>query len=118
MPRHLHPSREVHNLVLAGTLPARVRAHVRDPLDAASRGRFRSVVAGLRAVRPLTPERWRRGDNTASFEMVARTERDARRRGPRDAPVGRRRPSSLVTAARPGSRVRAVSERGTSRWSG
>ena len=25
MPRYLHPSREVHNLVLAGTLPARVR---------------------------------------------------------------------------------------------
>jgi uncharacterized protein (DUF2236 family) len=74
MPRYLHPPREVHNLVLAGTLPPRVRElfGIRwTPLHAAA---FRSVVAGLRAARPVTPRRLRRGDNTASFEMVARTE--------------------------------------------
>ena len=76
MPRYLHPSREVHNLVLAGTLPARVRRMYGIRWTPAHQAAFRSVVAGLRVVRPLTPERMRRGENTASFEMVARTERD------------------------------------------
>ncbi len=76
MPRYLHPSREVHNLVLTGTLPARVRKMfgVRwSPLHEAA---FRSVVRGLRTARPVTPKRVRRGGNTGSFEMVARTERE------------------------------------------
>jgi uncharacterized protein (DUF2236 family) len=76
MPRYLHPSREVHNLVLAGTLPSRVRRMygVRwSPLHEAA---FRSVVRGLRTARPVTPKRLRRGVNTASFELVARTEKE------------------------------------------
>jgi uncharacterized protein (DUF2236 family) len=75
MPRYLHPSREVHNLVLAGTLPERVRQMFGlrwTPMHAAA---FRAVVAGLRAARPITPEAIRLGTNTASFELVARTEK-------------------------------------------
>jgi uncharacterized protein (DUF2236 family) len=75
MPRYLHPSREVHNLVLTGTLPKRVRElfGIRwTPLHAAA---YRYMVAGLRGARPVTPKRLRRGDNTASFELVARTEK-------------------------------------------
>jgi uncharacterized protein (DUF2236 family) len=75
MPRYLHPSREVHNLVLTGTLPERVRRMFGlrwTPLHTAA---FRAVVAGLRAARPITPEAIRHGTNTASFEMVARTEK-------------------------------------------
>ena len=75
MPRHLHPSREVHNLVLAGTLGDRVRRMfgVRwTPFHAAA---YKSAVTALRAARPLTPERMRRGQNTSSFDLVARTER-------------------------------------------
>jgi uncharacterized protein (DUF2236 family) len=75
LPRYLHPPREVHNLVLAGTLPQHVRElfGVRwTPLHSAA---FRSVVAGMRAARPVTPRRLRRGDNTSSFELVARTEK-------------------------------------------
>jgi uncharacterized protein (DUF2236 family) len=75
MPRYLHPPREVHNLVLLGTLPERVRRMFGlrwTPVHAAA---FRAVVAGLRAARPITPEAIRQGTNTASFEMVARTEK-------------------------------------------
>ncbi|MGH2987819.1 MAG: oxygenase MpaB family protein, partial [Solirubrobacterales bacterium] len=75
MPRYLHPSREVHNLVLTGTLPERVRRMFGlrwTPLHAAA---FRAAVAGLRTARPITPEAIRHGTNTASFEMVARTEK-------------------------------------------
>ena len=90
MPRHLHPSREVHNLVLAGTLPGRVRRMFGIRWHPAHEAAFRSVVAGMRAVRPLTPERWRRGGNIASFEMVARTERELVAAGRATLPSARR----------------------------
>jgi uncharacterized protein (DUF2236 family) len=75
MPRYLHPQREVHNLVLAGTLPARVREMFGIRWTALHAAAFRSVVGGLRAARPVTPKRLRRGHNTASFDLVARNER-------------------------------------------
>ncbi len=75
MPRHLHPSREVHNLVLAGTLPPRVRRMFGLRWTRVQAAAYRSVVAAIRAARPIAPERVRRGTNTSSFELVARTER-------------------------------------------
>jgi uncharacterized protein (DUF2236 family) len=75
MPRHLHPGREVHNLVLAGTLPERVKEMYGIQWSVAKEAAFRSLVRGMRAARPVTPKRVRRGHNTASFEMVARTEK-------------------------------------------
>jgi uncharacterized protein (DUF2236 family) len=75
MPRHLHLSREVHNLVLAGTLPERVRRLFEISWTRLHEAAYRSVIAGIRAARPVAPERLRRGANTASFELVARTER-------------------------------------------
>lgn len=75
MPRRLHPGREVHNLVLAGTLPDRVKRMYGIKWSAAKEAAFRSVVRTMRAARPVTPKRVRRGHNTASFEMVARTEK-------------------------------------------
>ncbi len=75
MPRYLHPSREVHNLVLLGTLPKRVRSMFGlrwTPLHAAA---FRTIVAAARGARPVAPMTLRRGANTASFDMVARTEK-------------------------------------------
>jgi uncharacterized protein (DUF2236 family) len=75
MPRYLHPSREVHNLVLAGTLPDRVKRMYGLRWNRTQQAAFRSVVRGMRAARPVTPKRVRRGGNTASFEMVARTEK-------------------------------------------
>ena len=75
MPRYLHPSREVHNLVLLGTLPRRVREIFDLRWSRAHAIAFNSVVAGMRAARPVTPTWLRRGANTASFDMVARTEK-------------------------------------------
>lgn len=75
MPRYLHPPREVHNLVLLGTLPPRVRKLYGlrwSPFHAAA---FRGVIAGVRGARPVMPRSIRRGANTGSFEMVARTEK-------------------------------------------
>ncbi|MDX6582037.1 MAG: hypothetical protein QOI10_1221 [Solirubrobacterales bacterium] len=76
MPRYLHASRRVHNLVLAGTLPSQVRKLFGVDWTPLHEAAFRSVVRGLRTARPVTPKRVRRGGNTASFEMVARTERE------------------------------------------
>ena len=75
MPRHMHPSREVHNLVLAGTLPDRVKRMFAVRWSRLHEAAYRSVVAGIRAGRPLAPERVRRGTNTSSFDLVTRTER-------------------------------------------
>jgi uncharacterized protein (DUF2236 family) len=75
MPRHLHPSREVHNLVLAGTLPERVRRLFGIRWTRLHEAAYRSVVTGIRTARPIAPERMRCGTNTSSFELVARTER-------------------------------------------
>ena len=36
---------------------------------------YRSIVVTLRDARPVTPKRIRRGGNTGSFDLVARTER-------------------------------------------
>ena len=90
MPRYLHPSREVHNLVLAGTLPARVRRMFGLRWTPAHDAAFRAVVAGMRAARPVTPESVRHGANTASFDMVVRTEKRLVAGGAATLPVGAR----------------------------
>jgi uncharacterized protein (DUF2236 family) len=75
LPRYLHPQREVHNLVLAGTLPTRIRDFFGLRWTLAHQAAFATVVRGLRAARPVTPRRVRFGANTASFELVAATEK-------------------------------------------
>ena len=93
MPRYLHPSREVHNLVLAGTLPERVRRMFGVRWTPVHEAAFRSIVRGMRTARPVTPKRLRRGGNTASFELVARTEKQL------VAAAGRRCPPPPQVAA-------------------
>jgi uncharacterized protein (DUF2236 family) len=75
MPRHLHPQREIHNLVLTGTLPPRVREIFGLRWTPMHQATYRAIVAALRGARPVTPKRIRRGSNIASYDMVARTER-------------------------------------------
>jgi uncharacterized protein (DUF2236 family) len=75
LPRHLHAPREVHNLVLTGTLPPRVRRMFGLRWTPVHQAAFRAVVAALRGARPVTPKRVRRGGNIGSFELVAKTER-------------------------------------------
>jgi uncharacterized protein (DUF2236 family) len=75
LPLYLHPQREIHNLILTGTLTPRVRRMFGlrwTPLHDAA---FAAIVRGLRAARPITPRRLREGANTGSFELVAATEK-------------------------------------------
>ena len=75
LPRYLHPQREVHNLVLLGTLPAHIRDFFGLRWTVLHEAAFAAIARGLRAARPITPRGIRRGANTASFELVAATER-------------------------------------------
>jgi uncharacterized protein (DUF2236 family) len=69
------PAMRVHNVVMLGALPPRVRElyglryGTRDALA------FRVAVRALRAPRPLAPEFMRTGRNTRFFDQVANTER-------------------------------------------
>jgi len=75
------PAMLVHNLVLRGSLPPRVRELYGlgwTPADAAA---LRAVVAGVRGARPLTPRAVRRGSCAAQFDDVAAAERRRLRNG-------------------------------------
>jgi uncharacterized protein (DUF2236 family) len=71
----------VHNLIMLGALPPRVRRLYGLRYTPAHAAAFRAVVAGLRASRPLTPGALRRGRNSAFFDRVMDTERSRIARG-------------------------------------
>jgi uncharacterized protein (DUF2236 family) len=75
------PAMKVHNLVILGSLPPRVRELYGLRWTKAHAAAFRVVVAGLRAQRPLQPRRLRTGWNTRFFDLVADTERARIARG-------------------------------------
>jgi uncharacterized protein (DUF2236 family) len=68
------PAMKVHNLIMLGSLPPRVRELYGLPWSAAHSAAFRATVAAVRAPRGITPRRIRVGGNVPSFELVARTE--------------------------------------------
>ena len=72
---------QVHNLVMLGSLPPRVRELYGLRWTRAQAAAHRAVVGGLRATRPLSPEAARVGRNTRSFDLVAVTERERIARG-------------------------------------
>lgn len=79
------PAMRIHNVVLRGSLPDRVRElySIRHgPADAAA---FRASVAAARAARPLTPRSVLRGRCTSYFDDVAAAEKALVARG-RSAP--------------------------------
>jgi uncharacterized protein (DUF2236 family) len=81
VPSIRRPAMKLHNLILLGSLPARVRRLYGfgwTPLHAAA---FRAAVAALRAPRPLTPASLRSGRNDSFFDVVADTERARIARG-------------------------------------
>ena len=69
------PAMKVHNLVMLGSLPSRVREHYDLQWTPAHAIAFRAAVAALRAPRPITPRSMRTGANAEAFKMVAETER-------------------------------------------
>jgi uncharacterized protein (DUF2236 family) len=81
VPARSQPAMRVHNLIMLGMLPPRVRELYGLSWSPAHAAAFRSVVAGVRASRPVTPAVLRRGWNTRFFDDVAQTERRRRARG-------------------------------------
>ena len=93
MPAYRAPAKAVHDLIMLGSLPARVREIYGIGYSARQRAAFRAVVRTLRGARPFTPRSVREGYNTGHFRMVARTERRRLRDG--------KRTPQVVSAAEP-----------------
>jgi uncharacterized protein (DUF2236 family) len=75
------PAKRVHDLLMLGSLPARVRDlyHLRyTPVHAAA---CNAALAAARFTRPLTPRSLRRGSCVPAFEQVAAVERSRIERG-------------------------------------
>jgi uncharacterized protein (DUF2236 family) len=66
---------QAHNLVMRGSLPARVRELYGLRWTTADSLAFRGVVGAARAARPVTPQSVRRGSCIAQFDDVAAAER-------------------------------------------
>jgi len=87
LPAHRAPAKAVHDLIMLGSLPARVRELYGISYSRRQRLVFRAVVRGLRGTRPLTPRAMRQGYNTDHFRLVASTERRRLRNGERTPQV-------------------------------
>jgi uncharacterized protein (DUF2236 family) len=81
------PAKAVHDLIMLGSLPARVRELYGIPYSPRQERAFRATVRAMRGVRPITPRLIREGYNTGSFRLVARTERRRLREGQRTPQV-------------------------------
>ena len=81
VPTSRWPAMRVHNLIMLGSLPSRVRDLYRFGWSPAHAAAYRATVAAVRAPRPLAPRRLRTGRCTAHFDLVAATEQDMLARG-------------------------------------
>jgi uncharacterized protein (DUF2236 family) len=81
LPAWRQPGKRVHDLIMLGSLPPRVRELYGLHYGPAQRVAFRAAVAALRATRPLTPDRIKRGRNAREYDLVARTEAERIERG-------------------------------------
>lgn len=75
MPWYQQPGKRVHDLLMLGSLPERVRELYGLRFDPGQRRAFSLAVGAVRTARRGTPGPLTRGWNTASFDGVARTER-------------------------------------------
>jgi uncharacterized protein (DUF2236 family) len=80
-PLSRRPAMQVHNLVMLGSLPPRVRELYGLRYTPAHEAGYRAAVAALRPLLSITPRPIRRGRNTATFDLVANTERSLVTRG-------------------------------------
>jgi uncharacterized protein (DUF2236 family) len=102
MPQVQQPGKRVHDLLMLGSLPARVRELYGLEYSPRQRLAFEAAVRAIRAARRLTPGPLARGWNTRSFDGVARTER-------RRIESGKPTPQILedgTPAGIPGARIR------------
>ncbi|MBA2764742.1 MAG: DUF2236 domain-containing protein [Thermoleophilaceae bacterium] len=86
------PAMQLHNLLIRGSLPPRVREIFGLSWTPAHVLGFNATVAAVRASRPIVPVALRRGKNTSFFNQVRDTER---RRHARGEPI----PGALAVAA-------------------
>lgn len=75
LPTAHQPAKRVHDLIMLGSLPPRVRELYGLSWSRPQELAFRAAVRSLRLARPLTPRPLRRGRCGRSYELVARTER-------------------------------------------
>jgi uncharacterized protein (DUF2236 family) len=75
MPRLQQPGKRVHDLLMLGSLPRRVRELYGLSFDRGQSLAFSAAVQAIRAGRHLIPDFLGRGWNTSSFDRVADTER-------------------------------------------
>jgi uncharacterized protein (DUF2236 family) len=75
LPLSHQPGKRVHDLLMLGSLPPRVRELYELSYTPAQATAWAVTVKAVRAARRLTPDRAARGWNTRSFDMVAKTER-------------------------------------------
>jgi uncharacterized protein (DUF2236 family) len=71
----------VHNLIVLGSLPPRIRELYGLRWTTAQAAAFHATVRALRSSRPLVPGRLRTGSNAFHFDLVARTEKARAARG-------------------------------------
>jgi uncharacterized protein (DUF2236 family) len=94
MPRRQQPGKRVHDAIMLGSLPPRVRTIYGLPFGRREQVAFNAAVRAVRAARQVMPKAVARGRNTRSFDGVAREERVRIERGlptPQmtpDGPVG------------------------------
>jgi uncharacterized protein (DUF2236 family) len=81
LPAYYAPAKRVHDLVMLGSLPPRVRELYGLSWSRAQELAFRGTVEAMRRSRPFVPRRVRQGANAEAYELVARTERRRIERG-------------------------------------
>jgi uncharacterized protein (DUF2236 family) len=102
MPAIQQPGKRVHDLLMLGSLPRRVRELYGLPYSPRDQFAFRLAVRAVRTARRLTPAPLARGGNTRSFDGVAREER---RRIEQGKPTPQIRDDGTPTGI-PGARIR------------
>jgi uncharacterized protein (DUF2236 family) len=74
MRAHMQPAKRVHDLIMLGSLPPRVRRIYRLPWTRAHAVAYLAVTRALRLTRRVLPAAVARGTNTRSFDEIANTE--------------------------------------------
>lgn len=76
MPRFHGPAKRVHDLVMLGSFPQRVRELYGLPWTGAHAAAFPFAVGALRAARTVGPKRLTHGSSAQSYDLVAGVERN------------------------------------------
>jgi uncharacterized protein (DUF2236 family) len=75
LPRAHQPAKRIHDLIMLGSLPRRVRELYGLGCNRRDEAAYAAAVRAIKTARSVAPSRLARGWNTGSFERVAKTER-------------------------------------------